>query len=74
MLGADVFGIRLNTARKKGPYMIPLSSGNKNQDSIKNTALYGCSKDTKSLYAGSYCGGLIQLNNWKIPDDYPVRF
>ena len=27
-----------------------------------------CKKDNK------YCGKLIQMNNWKIPKDYPIRF
>ena len=27
-----------------------------------------CKKDNK------YCTKLIQMNNWKIPKDYPIRF
>ncbi len=78
MLGADVFGIQSNfidtTGSRRGPYMVPLSSKTIDEDAIRNTALYGCSKEINDKMAGYYCGGLIQLNNWKIPDDYPVKF
>ena len=78
MLGADVFGIQINYIsspnQKSGPYMTPLSSKTIDEDALRNTPRFGCSKDINDLYAGYYCGGLIQLNNWKIPDDYPVKF
>ena len=31
---------------------------------------YGCKPDV----GGAYCAKLIQLNNWKIPEDYPLKF
>lgn len=38
------------------------------EDLFKNP-LYGC-KNT----GGNFCTKLIQMSNWEIPDDYPVRF
>lgn len=38
-------------------------------ETLKNNPLYGCNKT--AMYAGSWCGGVIQYNNWQIPDDYP---
>ncbi|MBQ8169023.1 type II secretion system protein [bacterium] len=35
-------------------------------ESAKNAQRYGCYKETRML-----CTKLIQLNGWKIPDDYP---
>ena len=77
-LGIDVFGLKItynpSDEEKKGVWFHPLATKTIDEDALRNTALYGCSKDINSIYAGYYCGGLIQLNNWKIPDDYPVKF
>ena len=40
-------------------------------DTINNK--YGC-YDTVTGYSGALCSKLIQLNGWKIPDDYPYKF
>ena len=37
-------------------------------DILMNHATYGCS------IGGAYCTKLIQMNGWKIPDDYPFEF
>ena len=78
MLGADVFGIQINFSSKltskQGPYMNPLYLKEITEDKIRNAETFGCSKEINHAYAGYYCGGLIQYNNWKIPDDYPVKF
>ena len=37
------------------------------RDILLNKDYYGCST------GGAYCGWLIKLNNWKIPDDYPIK-
>ena len=79
MLGADVFGIIVHfinsSSHKQGFYMQPMDTKDEvNMDTLKNANLYGCSKEISHAYACYYCGGLIQLNNWKIPDDYPVKF
>ena len=39
-------------------------------DALKDHANYGCYNDD-TTYERAYCAKLIQLNNWKIPDDYP---
>ena len=77
MHGADIFGMQVNynsTFEKSGVWMNPLAIRNIDEDYVRNTSKYGCSKEINNVYAGYYCGGLIQLNNWKIPDDYPVKF
>ena len=35
---------------------------------LMNHSTYGCAK------SGAYCTKLIQMNGWKIPDDYPLNF
>lgn len=35
---------------------------------LKNHKRYGCRKDSQTF---NFCTKYIQLNNWKIPDDYP---
>ncbi|MDR1326987.1 MAG: type II secretion system GspH family protein [Heliobacteriaceae bacterium] len=39
---------------------------------LRNDTVYGCNKN--SLNEAGYCAALIQLNGWKIPDDYPFKF
>ena len=72
-LGDDVFGVILvyktSDTEKAGVWMYRLSLKSVEENSVKS-----CSKDVNSIQTGSYCGGLIQRNNWKIPDDYPVKF
>ena len=41
-------------------------------DDLKNNSRTGCRENVTSERA--FCTKLIQLNNWKIPDDYPVKF
>ena len=61
---------------RKGVYLKPYNEKvtNINDDMLRNTEKFGCSKEIKSAYSGSYCGGLIEYNNWKIPKDYPIKF
>ena len=33
-----------------------------------------CNKDSTSYYNGGSCARVIQLNGWKIPDNYPIKF
>jgi len=41
------------------------------EDTLNNGG-YGCSKSNKyGYYAGWFCGQIIYLNKWQIPDDYP---
>jgi len=37
-------------------------------DILMNHSSFGCAN------GGAYCTKLIQMNNWKIPDDYPHKF
>ena len=39
---------------------------------LKNDSSLGCRADATNEAA--YCTKLIQMNNWKIPDDYPFKF
>lgn len=39
-----------------------------------DTRKYGCYDDNGYTENGSLCTKLIQLNGWKIPDDYPYKF
>lgn len=38
-----------------------------------NQKNYGC-KHQEGLHNGAYCTALIEMNGWKIPDDYPIKF
>ncbi len=41
-------------------------------DDLKNNNMLGCKENVSNERA--FCTKLIQLNNWKIPDDYPLKF
>ena len=40
------------------------------ESDLFNNSSYGCA-NSKSKH---YCTAIIQLNGWKIPDDYPIKF
>lgn len=40
-------------------------------EGLLTTGNYGCYKGNTALYKNFYCGRLIELNNWEIPDGYP---
>ena len=40
---------------------------------LRNDSALGCKKDAVSNER-AYCTALIQMNGWKIPKDYPLRF
>ena len=42
------------------------------EDGLKNQSKVGCNKDASVEPA--FCTKVIQLNNWKIPADYPFKF
>ncbi len=50
-------------------YFEPYKFGWKGTREDLFTGAYGCNTE----YHG-YCTALIQQNNWKIPDDYPIKF
>lgn len=41
------------------------------EEHLKNNNVYGCNENNLNR---SYCTKLIQLNGWKIPQDYPIKF
>jgi len=45
----------------------------KNRDSLFNNSAFGC-KANPVKNQGAYCTALIQMNGWKIPKDYPIKF
>ncbi|MBQ8168716.1 type II secretion system protein [bacterium] len=58
-----------------GKYLEPYvdCSWDGTREQLMNHSVLGCSeKDVRDERA--YCTKLIQLNNWKIPDDYPFKF
>lgn len=52
------------------PYL--LSSWDGTEDELYNNASIGCRKEVTNERA--YCTKIIQMNGWKIPKDYPLRF
>ncbi len=43
------------------------------EEMLRNDSALGCKKDAVSNER-AYCTALIQMNGWKIPKDYPLRF
>ena len=57
-------------AYKKG--IIPYSyNWDGTSENLLEHSLYGCNPANNT---GSFCTKVIQLNNWKIPSDYPYKF
>lgn len=52
------------------PNSYGLSTANITNENLKNHSVHGCNKEASK----AYCAKLIQLNGWRIPDDYPIRF
>lgn len=46
---------------------------NGQREQLFSKANYGCKSKPESNQ-GAYCTALIQMNGWKIPDDYPLKF
>lgn len=42
------------------------------EEMLRNNNSLGCKEDVSIERA--YCTALIQMNGWKIPKDYPLRF
>ena len=59
---------------KKGVTLIGAELVNSKTRSELLSGEYGCSEDIEGIVAGRVCGALIQLDGWKISDDYPVKF
>lgn len=76
MLGKDIFGLVYyldNTTYNKGLSFLGGGEGliSTYRDYLKNNTSIGCSKDASGQLAGLLCGALIQMDGWKISDDYP---
>ena len=42
------------------------------REDLLNDPIVGCNENAEVERA--FCTKLIQMNNWKIPDDYPFKF
>ncbi len=80
LIGGDVFGLYLyyktsivdGILYRKGVGLAGTEYSD--EDILRNDSQYGCSKTVNNVYAGRYCGALIQHSGWKVPKDYPVKF
>ena len=81
LIGGDVFGIILRyknailndgTPTKKGVQLV--GSEYQDENILRTNSRFACDKSITGMYAGRYCGALIQSSGWKIPNDYPVKF
>ena len=72
-LGKDIFGMFIDTSNGR----MVMTGIQDQQDSFSadslmdNSTHYNCTKEVNSVYAGCYCGAVIQLSGWQIPDGYP---
>jgi prepilin-type N-terminal cleavage/methylation domain-containing protein len=49
-------------------WQIPIATGT---NYLTDNSSYGCNKENTDRFKNFYCGRLIEINNWTIPDDYP---
>lgn len=71
MLGKDVFVFCITREAPK-KFEIYGRSSNLSRDDLINPIYGSCVKtDTYNYYKGQTCGLLIQMDSWKISDDYP---
>lgn len=59
-------------AYKKGLEPFKSSSWDGRRETLLNDTAIGCRENVSNERA--YCTALIQMNGWKIPDDYPLKF
>jgi len=64
--GKDIFMTELYTKKK-----LLMGWGISDRDALINDSVYGCKKGENLQYGGANCGNLIQLDGWRISDDYP---
>lgn len=78
-LGVDVFMFRMGEESKEfEPYKFGWDG---TKEMLLNNSTFGCSKEGTELDTAEnvnaknfYCTALIQINGWKIPKDYPLKF
>ena len=77
-IGGDIFNIVIgwddSLTVQKGVNLRGINRNTPFREDIINHAQHGCSKDIANTHTGLFCGGLIQHDGWKIPDDYPIKF
>ena len=72
--GRNVFAFNLRNTLSSGmktffePYTY---SWDGTEEYLMNNNVYGCNENNLNR---AYCTKLIQLNSWKIPKDYPLKF
>jgi prepilin-type N-terminal cleavage/methylation domain-containing protein len=71
-----IYGAKKATERNNGGFTCDASMRGSDskvitsvRDRCENPAL-----DDWQGYTSSYCTALIECNNWKVPDDYPIKF
>lgn len=69
--GIKIFTFRIDNAGRLVPYVSNFDAS-PDIDELKNNPVLGCNPNASQERA--YCTKLIQLNNWKIPEDYPFKF
>ena len=63
-------GDNLNHLNKQWNFEPYMWSWDGTENSLKNHSLHGCSENSELPL---YCTRWIQINGWRIPDDYPFR-
>lgn len=72
--GRDIFVFdAYKYAEANGQYKIKFWGGSNNYtgNSLYSGSSYSCNKGNTNRFANFYCGRVIELNNWKIPKNYP---
>ena len=75
--GKDIFVFYLNTTTENNMNIFSTygrSTGDSYYDinELKNDYHYGCYSENKDLR--NFCARLLEINGWKVPDDYPYKF
>jgi prepilin-type N-terminal cleavage/methylation domain-containing protein len=77
-LGRDVFvfdGLDYADKISTGKWLYRIKfwqiPGKMDTDYLKVNVGYGCNKENTGTSHNYYCGRLIEVSGWKIPDDYP---
>ena len=69
LAGTKFFDFEWNPKKGIEPYT---SGWDGTRNNLLNSNSLGCKKEVTNERA--YCTKLIQMNGWKIPKDYPLRF
>ena len=61
------YNVEYDSEKNCNKSVIP-ENDNDLREELLNAETYGCAN------GGTYCTMLLKMNNWKIPDDYPIKF